>query len=335
MNNLKFSILIPTYNGEKTIAQTLSSILKQSFCNFEIIIQDDASSDNTKKIIENFNDERIKIYRNRNNLGYPLNIEIGRKYATGDILYLMGQDDILAKNALLNTYNAFISSDKIGAVTRPYFWFDKDIQTPVRAKKQLNPNKDEVVTMNDSYERIITTYATLDQLSGLALRIKYIDTQFHPDIFPCHVYPIASIMKKYPIVFLKDYTIAVRIRSSQSRHISSIYEKSPIQSWVDLFNNVFLEDKYVDFRKYMIENFVAKNYIGLVQIKNYAKYKYLLRECAYLIKYRWKNIFNPMYWFYVSISILLPPMILIRVVDWYKNTIYTRYLKRVQIKHDF
>ena len=47
MNDLKFSILIPTYNGAEVIGDTLRSLLSQSFQNFEIIVQDDASKDNT------------------------------------------------------------------------------------------------------------------------------------------------------------------------------------------------------------------------------------------------------------------------------------------------
>ena len=77
------------------------------------------------------------------------------------------------------------------------------------------------------------TATTLDQLSGLAYRVKFMDIPFHPDCFPCHIYPFASIFKKHPVVFLKDYNVAVRIATSQTRFISSIYEKSPMQSWLD------------------------------------------------------------------------------------------------------
>jgi len=330
MKDLTFSILIPTYNGGATIRETLQSIMNQNFDNYEVIIQDDNSTDNTKEIIQSIGDARIKFFNNTTNLGYPANIENGRKHAKGDILYLMGQDDILAEDALLNTYRAFKSSEDIGAVTRPYYWFDKNLHTPVRAKKQLNPAKNETVTITDNYNRIITTFATLDQLSGLAMRIKFIDTPFHPDIFPCHVYPFASIMKKHSIIFLKDYNVAVRIQSSQSRHISSIYNKSPVQSWVDLFDDVFSDKKFKSFRKYMIKNFVAKNYVGLVQIKNYAKYKYLLREVYLLVKYRWQNLYNPVFWFFCLGTMFVPAKLLIPLVDWYKNSINKLRIEKIE-----
>ncbi len=337
MSDLKFSILIPTYNGAGVITETLKSILSQSFTNYEIIIQDDASKDNTEKAIKKINDSRIKFYKNRKNLSYAVNLEQGRKNCTGEIIYLMGQDDILAKDALLNTYNAFKMSDKIGAVTRPYFWFFNDIQEPVRAKKQLYPdqNKDEIVKITDDFKRVLAVFRTLDQLSGLAYRVKYMDKGFHSDCFPCHIYPFASIFKKHPIVFLKDYNIAVRILSSQTRYISSIYEKSPMLSWVQMFDNVFHEPQFKKFKKKMIKNFVATNYVGLVQLKNYARYQVLLREIFYLLKYRRQNIFSPQFYFFSLGCALTPASILIPLVDLYKNKINTKLISNINFDYSY
>jgi len=334
MSDLKFSILIPTYNGAQYISETLRSILTQSFSNFEVIVQDDASQDNTVEVIKTFGDPRIKIYVNSENLGYSRNLENLSKKATGDIIYLMGQDDILGEGALEETYKAFQISEDIGAVARPYFWFDEEINKPVRATGQLNPAKNEIVKITDDFERIILTIDVAGQLSGLAMRRKYLDTPFHKDIFPCHVYPFIAILKKHPIVFLKDYCLAVRIRSSQCRHVSSIYDKSPIQSWVDFANNIFLEKKFEDLRNYFIKNYVAKNYVGLVQIRNYTRYKYLWREIEMLIKYRWENIFSPTFWFFSLGCATMPPFILIPLVDWYKSKINSRRLRHIQFKYN-
>ena len=290
---LKFNILIPTYNGSKTIIDTLKSILNQTYQNFQIIIQDDASTDDTLQIIKQLKSKKIKIYQNKKNLGYSKNLEKGRKNCQGDILFLMGQDDIMAKNALQQTHQAFQISKKIGAVPRPYYWFfNTQINTPIRVKKQLNPKKDETLSINSDPKKIITMFHTLDQLSGLAYRTKYMATPFHPDIFPCHVYPFASIFKKHSVVFLKDFTVAVRTASSQSRSVSWIYEKSPLQSWVEMFDQVYPEPKYKKIKDYLIKNFVATNYIGLVQIKNFSTLKNLLREIFYLIKYRPQKSLN-------------------------------------------
>jgi len=330
--NPKFSILIPTFNGAEVIGETLRSILSQSFQDFEIIVQDDASTDNTVEVVEAFHDPRIKIFRNAENLGYPKNLDSLGKYGEGEIIFLMGQDDILGCDALLNTAKAFEISADIGAVARPYFWFDKEISKPVRATGQLNPGKDEIVKITDDFERLILTIDVAGQLSGLAMRRKFLDTPFHKDIFPCHVYPFASILKKHPVVFLKDYNLAVRIRSSQCRSVSSIYDKSPIRSWVDFADSVFSEKELEKFREYFIKNYVAKNYVGLVQIRNYARYKYLLREIRLLLKYRWQNIFAPGFYFYSLTCLVTPPFILARLTDWYKSKILSKKLRHIKFQ---
>lgn len=333
MNDLKFSICLPAYHGADIIKETIDSILSQSFTNFEIVIVDDNSKDNTEEVVRMIGDRRIRFFKNEKNLGYPKNMEVCRSKAEGDIIYLMGQDDILAKDALLNTYKAFKISDDIGAVTRPYYWFDEDIIKPVRAKDQFDSRKDTVISIKDGETSVIEVFKTLDQLSGLAIRTKFIDTPFHEDIFPCHIYPFAAVFKRHPIVFLKDYNVAVRIRSSQCRSVSSIYERSPVQSWVEMFENVFREREFDDLRKKCIKNFVAINYVGLVQIRNYAKYKYLLREIWYLLKYRWQNIYCVQYWFFSLGCVIMPPFLLIPLVDWYKNKVNTLKLKFIKFEY--
>jgi len=187
-------ILIPTYNGSKYISETINSILSQSFKNFRIIISDDKSKDDTVSVIKKINDSRITIFQNKQNLGYSKNLEAIRQHTTAKFIYLMGQDDIMAKDTLKNTINAFKISPNIGAVTRPYFWFDKNIDIPVRAKHQLNPKKNTIVKITDSPKKVISVFQTLDQLSGLAYRRQFMELPFHPDIFPCHIYPFAQIL---------------------------------------------------------------------------------------------------------------------------------------------
>jgi glycosyltransferase involved in cell wall biosynthesis len=320
---------MPTYNGAPLVEDTIKSVLSQSFDNFEFIIVDDCSTDQTTKIIERLikKDKRIKLFKNVKNLGYSRNIEECRQHATKDIIFLMGQDDILAKDALRETYEAFMISEKIGAVTRPYFWFDDSISVPVRLKGRVNPFENEVLTVRDDVSKIITMFSTLDQLSGLAYRRKYMDIPFHEDIFPCHIYPFASIFKKYSVMFLHNYTIAVRISTSQTRKISSIYEKSPLESWVEMFQRVYKEPQFKEFREKMIDKFVARNYVGLVQIKNYGRYRYVLREIYMLLKYRPLNIISPQFIIFALTTIFVPPTILIKMVDLYKRYIYSWYIK--------
>jgi glycosyltransferase involved in cell wall biosynthesis len=69
VDNPKISILIPAYNCAKFIRQCLSSILNQTYSNFEILISDDGSTDNTRAIIDGIDDKRIRRFHNNKNLG--------------------------------------------------------------------------------------------------------------------------------------------------------------------------------------------------------------------------------------------------------------------------
>jgi len=335
-------ILIPTYNGAKFIVLTLKSLLSQSYSNFRIVICDDASTDNTLSIIKKIKkslstsdrkDSRIKIHSHKTNLGYPKNLERGRHYCTAPILFLFGQDDVLAENKLQTYVDIFEKYPQVGAISRPYFWFDKNIDTPVRAKKYLK-NTNTIINTNSPYSHIHRLFDSLDQLSGLAFRRKLIDTPFHPDIFPCHVYPFTSIFLQHPICFLADYTVAVRIASSQSRHLSSIYNKSPILSWYQMFQKLFTKSRHQKLKNRLIKNFVAKNYIGLIQIKNYSTYRNLLREIYYLIKFRPQNLFSLSFWFFNLGAIIVPSVILVPLVDRFKNTIYSQTLKHIKFSYE-
>jgi glycosyltransferase involved in cell wall biosynthesis len=329
----KISICMPVYNGSSVILETIKYILNQSFSDFELVISDDNSSDDTVEVLKSIKDSRIKVFVNPRNLGYARNLEACRMKCLNEIIFLMGQDDILAKDALLKTYNAF-RDPEVGALTRPYFWFYRDIKKPVRAKDVFDAQRDAIVSISDGKDAVIKVFRSLDQLSGLAFRRAFMDRGFHEDIFPAHVYPFAAIFKKHKIVYLKDYTIAVRILTSQTRSLSKIYEKSPMQSWVDMFNTVFKEDDLRRLRKRCISDFVAVNFVGLVQIKNYGRFRYLLREVFLLIKYRWLNIIDPRFWFFSLGTALIPRRLLIPLVDIYKNKILSKSLSAIEFEYE-
>ena len=320
MEDLKFSIVIPVYNGAETIGETIESILSQSFTDFELIVQDNDSDDDTARIVSAYIDPRVKYYKNSGNLGYSQNLREGKKNCLGDILFLMAADDILLEDALDNTHSAFRLNEKIGAVTRPYYWYTKDVGKPVRETPRFSTGQNEVVSIDDKFSRVslILNNEILGQLSGLAVRMKFVDIDYSDDPWISHGYPLASIFKKHPVVFLKDDSIAVRIGMNGTRK-SSIYDHSPMKCWVDLFEKIYYESEFEEIKSKCIREIVAVNYIGLVQIKNFGKYSSLLKEVFYLIRYRWTNIFSLSYWFFSLGTLIVPSSILLQMVDWYKE----------------
>jgi glycosyltransferase involved in cell wall biosynthesis len=90
----KISVCIATYNGEKYIYAQLLSIIDQLLANDEIIISDDSSTDGTLKIIESFNDNRIRIFRGQKFKSPIFNFENAIKQSTGNYIFLADQDDV-------------------------------------------------------------------------------------------------------------------------------------------------------------------------------------------------------------------------------------------------
>src|SRR5690554_1467232 len=107
------SIALASYNGEKYIKEQLDSILNQTIQDFEIVVCDDASTDNTWEILQQYEakDKRFKIFRNEQNLGFKKNFEKAISHCKGEYIALSDQDDIWIENHLELLFNHIQEND--------------------------------------------------------------------------------------------------------------------------------------------------------------------------------------------------------------------------------
>jgi glycosyltransferase involved in cell wall biosynthesis len=105
------SIIIPAFNAEETILTAVKSILGQAFPDFEIILVDGLSSDNTVKIIEELKDSRVKIFSEKDKGTYDA-MNKGIRYAKGEWLYFIGGDDYLYDSNVLETLSKKLKKTK-------------------------------------------------------------------------------------------------------------------------------------------------------------------------------------------------------------------------------
>ena len=99
--NPKVDILLATYNGEKYIKEQVESILNQTYENIQIIISDDCSTDKTRQVLKEYeNNEKIKIFYQEKNLGYVKNFEFLLKQVENDLYMLSDQDDVWKKEKI-------------------------------------------------------------------------------------------------------------------------------------------------------------------------------------------------------------------------------------------
>ena len=99
-SNPLVTILMPVYNGEKYLLESIESIFYQSYYNYELLLIDDFSKDQSIQLIESFNDERIRIIKNSKNIGQAATMNVGINKAKGDIIFRLDQDDISTPDRL-------------------------------------------------------------------------------------------------------------------------------------------------------------------------------------------------------------------------------------------
>lgn len=98
---MKISIIIPTFNSANTLCRTLDSIISQTFTNWEVLLMDGASTDNTIEIAKSYKDNRIRVFSEPDKGVYDA-MNKGIDKAAGEWLYFLGSDDYLLNNEVLN-----------------------------------------------------------------------------------------------------------------------------------------------------------------------------------------------------------------------------------------
>ena len=101
LNEPLVSVIVPTFNREEFILETINSILAQTYKNLELIIVSDCSTDNTSGIVKGLNDERIRFFELPNNSGLPAVVRnYGIRQSEGDFIAFCDDDDIWLPNKL-------------------------------------------------------------------------------------------------------------------------------------------------------------------------------------------------------------------------------------------
>ncbi len=90
----ELSVIIPVYNSAEYISEAIESILNQSYQNFELVIINDGSGDNSGSIIKSFSDSRIKYFENEGNRGLVYSLNRGMEESKGRYIARMDADDI-------------------------------------------------------------------------------------------------------------------------------------------------------------------------------------------------------------------------------------------------
>lgn len=120
------SVIIPAYNAERTILETIKSVQQQTFSDFEIIVINDGSTDRTVELIQSIKDERVKIFSYQNG-GLPVARNRGITHAGGEFIAFLDADDMWTPDKLELQLKALQQHPEAGvAYSWTYFKFEEE-----------------------------------------------------------------------------------------------------------------------------------------------------------------------------------------------------------------
>jgi len=124
--NPEITVLMSVYNGEKYLREAIESILNQTYKNFEFLIINDGSADSSRDIILSYNDPRIRLVDNEQNIGFTRSLNRGLKLARGRYIARMDADDISISTRLEKEV-AFLNQNRnVGLVGTYYLMINED-----------------------------------------------------------------------------------------------------------------------------------------------------------------------------------------------------------------
>lgn len=176
---MSVSVCLATYNGQDHIIKQLKSILDQLNIGDEVIVVDDCSFDSTIKLIEELNDQRIRIFRNSENRGHVFSFDRAISLAANDFIFTSDQDDIWTPGRV-ELMIMELERTKAEVVTTNFKWMDENdnfILIPFDGVKSENSKK--------YFQNILEIYIGKTNYFGCAMAFK---KSFLPIILPIPSY---------------------------------------------------------------------------------------------------------------------------------------------------
>lgn len=245
------SFIIPSYNSENTIKRAIDSILNQNTdLEYEIIVVDDGSTDNTEEVVKYYeNDERIKYY-NKDNSGVADTRNYGVKMATGDYIIFVDSDDYISEN-LLKDIEVYILQE-----TELIKWnvtFVDEKQNEILKPESVTFEK---VTGEQGFNNLFGKDNLIDCLWNYAIKkelmIEFPSGTYHEDFATM---PLIILNSKSFVSIDKREYYYVQSKNSIMREKNSEKTRKKLQDKLKHFDNLIKEVNKMDLQKMTKENF--------------------------------------------------------------------------------
>ena len=209
---MKVSIITITFNRADLIGETIQSVLNQTYPNFEHIIIDDGSSDNTEEVVKSFNDSRIQYFKHGHigNISQLLNL--GLQQTTGEIIALLDSDDLWKINKLETAIAVFENNSDVKLITHNISYFE-DANT--NGKPYYNFEKD---IYENAIEKVLKFKILPFAVIIFKKEILKKNNPFNENLFDAHQDFLFSIAAKHELYFIKEVLTFIRIHSGNTHN---------------------------------------------------------------------------------------------------------------------
>ncbi len=147
-DNVHFSIIVPTYNRAHLICKTIDTILSQTYTNFEVIIVDDGSTDNTEEVISEAYGEKVRYYK-KENAERAAARNFGTQHANGEYVLWFDSDDIMYPEYLANALKIIENNEEPEVIALSHHYIDiegKEVHLEI-----IPPNINEQLYKGNSF----------------------------------------------------------------------------------------------------------------------------------------------------------------------------------------
>jgi len=260
MNSELVSVCIPVYNGEHYIAETLTSLVNQTYENIEIIVSDNASTDNTVEIVKNIikTDDRIKLNINSKNLGYSGNLNVLIDLASSDFIAIYHADDIYDKTIIEKQLTILKENPSLGGCFTSAQHISKD-GNPINNNYNIDSCfSSEIISLKSFLLKFLEIGGSpLYCPSSMVKKNIYIELKKYNNIKYIEDLDMwIRILEKYNLAVIKEKLLFYRIHEKQG---SSYYVKP---TRIDRNVGLVYIEKYIirnNLLDYNIQHLLAKN----------------------------------------------------------------------------
>lgn len=253
MTNPRYSIVIPVYNRAATIGDTLKSVLKQTFTNYEVVIVDDGSDDSAElqDVIAAFNDSRFK-YVHRQNGGGGAARNTGIRAAIGDYIAFLDSDDFFLDDKLAKVDAVLGPNHDPKVAIYSYMYVKRgEEQYWVRPERPIGPAEDVGEYLFVSNQFIQTSTLILDRQT--ALEVPFDDSlRKGQDLDLCVRLGEAGVTFK-----MMEEPLTIWVDMSEGGRTSRVAGYEAPSKWLESHRNMLTEKAYYGYRATVLAYYIG------------------------------------------------------------------------------